>query len=243
VSLRGAVPPSATVVARGPFLAGGVVLLDEDEAHHLRVRRVAEGNLVRLVDGRGSVATARVNYEGKVAAVRVIATTSIGAPPVTELLLGAGDRDRFLGAVEKATELGVTKIVPLLTERAAGVATRFQAAHLERAAARSREAVKQSGGVWTPAVVAPVPLAEAVRHPAAGVVRLLAAHDGGPMPPVREGDPVQWAIGPEGGFSEAEVAALRAAGFQPVALGRGTLRFDTAVVAALAVTAMARTGR
>ncbi len=91
--------------------------------------------------------------------------------------------------------------------------------------------------------MAPVSLAEAMRHQPAGVVRLLASHDGGPMPPVREGDPVQWAIGPEGGFSEAEVAALRAAGFQPVALGRGTLRFDTAAVAALAVTALARTGR
>ena len=63
------------------------------------------------------------------------------------------------------------------------------------------------------------------------------------MPPLRESDPVQWAVGPEGGFSEAEVATLRAAGFQPVALGRATLRFDTAALAALAVTAMARTGR
>lgn len=243
MSLRGAAPPAATVVARGPFLAGGVVLLDEDETHHLRVRRVAEGNLIRLVDGRGGVATARVNFEGKVAAVRVIATTSIGAPPVTELLLGAGDRDRFLGAVERATELGVTRIVPLLSERATGVATRYQAAHLEKAVARTREAVKQSGGVWTPALATPVPLAEALRQGPPGAVRLLASHDGGPMPPLRESDPVQWAVGPEGGFSEAEVAALRAAGFQPVALGRATLRFDTAALAALAVTAMARTGR
>lgn len=243
MTLRGAAPPSATVVARGPFLAGGVVLLDEDEAHHLRVRRVAEGNVIRLVDGRGSVATARVSFEGRVAAVRVIATTSIGAPPVTELLLGAGDRDRFLGAVEKTTELGVTRIVPLLAERAAGVATRFQAAHVEKAAARAREAVKQSGGVWAPAVLAPVPLADALRQHAAGTIRLLAAADGGPMPAVRDSDAVQWAIGPEGGFSETEIASLKAAGFQPVALGRGTLRFDTAAVAAVAVTAMARTGR
>lgn len=240
MTLRGGAPPSATVVARGPFLAGGVVLLDEDEAHHLRVRRVADGNLIRLVDGRGSVATARVNFEGRVAAVRVIATTSIGAPPVTELLLGAGDRDRFLGAVEKATELGVTRIVPLLTERASGVASRFQAAHVEKALARAREAVKQSGGVWAPAVVAPVPLQDAVRQHPAGAVRLLAAPDGGPMPAVRDSDPVQWAIGPEGGFTDAEVASLKAAGFVPVVLGRGVLRFDTAAVAALAVTMMMR---
>ncbi len=59
---------------------------------------------------------------------------------------------------------------------------------------------------------------------------------------IREGDGVQWAIGPEGGFSEAELASLKAAGFKPVALARSTLRFDTAAVAALAITSAARRG-
>ena len=88
MSLRGAAPPAATVVARGPFQAGGVVILDEPEAHHLAVRRVGDGALIRLVDGRGGVATARVTRENEVIVARVIATTSVGAPPVTELLLG-----------------------------------------------------------------------------------------------------------------------------------------------------------
>jgi 16S rRNA (uracil1498-N3)-methyltransferase len=243
MSLRGAVPPSATVVARGPFLAGGVVILGEEEAHHLRVRRVGEGAVIRLVDGRGAVATARVSIEAKVVSARVMATTVIGAPPATELILGAGDRDRFLSAVEKATELGATRVVPVLAERVAGVATRFQAVHVEKAAARAREAVKQCGATWTPAVGAPVSLGEAIRQApgaSSGVVRLLADPDGGPMPPLREGAAVQWAIGPEGGFSEAELATLKGAGFKPVTLGRSTLRFDTAAVAALAMTAAMR---
>jgi 16S rRNA (uracil1498-N3)-methyltransferase len=240
VSLRGLAPPAATVVARGPFLAGGVVILDEAEAHHLAVRRVGDGALIRLVDGRGGVATARVAEENKVMVARVIATTSIGAPPVTELLVGAGDRDRFLSAVEKATELGATRVVPVVSERAVGVATRFQAAHVERATARAREAVKQSGVSWAPAIGAPVTLAEALRQHPAGAVRLVADHEGGQMPALREGDPVQWLIGPEGGFSEAELALVRGAGFKPVALARATLRFDTAVAAALACTAMMR---
>ena len=240
MSLRGAAPPAATVVARGPFLAGGVVILDEAEAHHLLVRRVGDGSLIRLVDGRGGVATARVTHEGKTVVTRVIATVSIGAPPVTELLLGAGDRDRFLGAVEKATELGATRIVPVVSERAAGVAARFQAAHVEKAMARAREAVKQCGVSWGPAVGAPVALGDALRQHPAGAVRLLADHEGGPMPGLRESDAVQWAIGPEGGFTDAELGMLRAAGFRPVALARATLRFDTAAVAALAVTMMMR---
>ncbi len=244
MSLRGGAPPSATVVARGPFLAGGVVILDDDEAHHLKVRRVGDGSVIRLVDGRGAVATARITLEGKVVSARVMATTVIGAPPATELILGAGDRDRFLSAVEKATELGATKIVPVLAERVGGVATRFQSSHVEKAAARAREAVKQCGATWTPAVVAPMSLGEAIRQaPGAGgsgAVRLLADAEGGPMPPLREGAAVQWAIGPEGGFTATEVAVLKEAGFKPVNLGRSTLRFDTAAVAALAITAAMR---
>jgi len=243
MSLRGGAPPSATVVARGPFLAGGVVILDEDEAHHLRVRRLGEGAVIRLVDGRGAVATARLTIEGGVVSARVMATTMIGAPPPTELILGAGDRDRFLAAVEKATELGATKIVPVLAERVASVASRFQAMHLEKAAARAREAVKQCGATWTPQVSAPVSLGEAIRQPPApggATVRLLADAAGGPMPALREGAPVQWAIGPEGGFSDPELKELAGAGFKPVMLGRSTLRFDTAAVAALAITAAFR---
>ena len=245
MSLRGGAPPSATVVAKGPFLAGGVVILDEDEAHHLRVRRVGDGAVIRLVDGRGAVATARISLEGTVTSARVVATTMIGAPPPTELILGAGDRDRFLSAVEKATELGATRIVPVLAERVGGVATRFQASHVEKAAARAREAVKQCGATWTPLVSSPVSLGEAIRQPAgAGAahapMRFLADPDGGPMPALREGAAVQWAIGPEGGFTEAESTQLKGAGFTPVTLGRSTLRFDTAAVAALAMTAAMR---
>jgi 16S rRNA (uracil1498-N3)-methyltransferase len=232
--------PAATAFARGPFLAGGVVILEEEEAHHLRVRRVAEGASIRLVDGKGGVATARLVIERQVLAARVVATTTVAAPPRTELLVGAGDRDRFLMLVEKATELGATRIVPLVTDRSVTVATRFQTSHVDKASRRAREALKQSGGVWAPLVVAPVSLAEALRAPLRGAVRLIAQADGGPLPRLREGEAVQWLVGPEGGCAEAELAAIRAAGFVPVALGRATLRFDTAGVACLALTAAAR---
>ena len=219
MSIRGAAPPAATVVARGPFLAGGVVILDEDEAHHLQVRRVGDGAVIRLVDGRGGVATARIAVEEKAVVARVIATTSIGAPPVTELLVGAGDRDRFIGAVEKGTELGATRIVPVVSERAAGVATRFQAAHVEKAAARPRGGQAVRRRVGSRHRRAGRAERSAAPHPA-GAIRLVADHEGGPIPALREGDAVQWVIGPEGGFSDAELGALRAAGFQPVALAR-----------------------
>ena len=238
--MSGPAAPSATLYARGPFQAGGVVVLEEEEANHLRVRRVVGGAQVRLVDGRGGIATARVADEQGVIAARVVATTQVPTPPATELLLAAGDRERFLLAVEKAAELGATRIVPVVTERSQQVATRFQHVHVEKATRRAREALKQSGAAWMPTVAPPALLADALRQAAPRTVRLLADADGGPMPALREGDAVLWAVGPEGGFTETESSALRAAGFRPVVLGRVTLRFDTAAVAALALTAQAR---
>jgi 16S rRNA (uracil1498-N3)-methyltransferase len=192
------------------------------------------------VDGRGGIATARVAEEQGVLAARVVATAMVPAPPATELLLAAGDRERFLYAVEKAAELGATRVVPVVTERAQQVATRFQQVHVEKASRRAREALKQSGAAWMPVVAPPALLADAMRPVPPRAVRLLADVEGGPMPALREGDAVQWAVGPEGGFTEAEAALLRSAGFRPVVLGRSTLRFDTAAVAALALTAQAR---
>lgn len=234
--------PVATLYARGPFQAGGVIILDDDEAHHLRVRRVADGDAVRLVDGRGGIATARVATERDVLAARVVSTTMVPTPPATEVWVGAGDRDRLLSVVEKATELGATRVLPLITERSQQVATRFLPVHVEKAGRRAREAIKQCGSAWAPAVSSPVPLVEALRQPAPRTIRLLADAAGGPLPAIREADAVQWAIGPEGGFVDGEVAALKAAGFRPTTLGRCTLRFDTAALAALALTAQARLG-
>jgi len=242
----GAAPPAArpavTVHARGPFQAGGVVILDEEEANHLKVRRVADGDAVRLVDGRGGIATARVARDPNMVAVRVVATTMVPAPPATEVWVGSGDRDRFLGVIEKATELGATRVLPLITERSQQVATRFQSSHVEKAGKRAREAIKQCGAAWAPSVGAPLPLADALRAPAPRVIRLLADPEGGTLPAIRESDAVQWAIGPEGGFTDAELGALRSAGFRPVTLGRAVLRFDTAALAALALTGQARLG-
>lgn len=236
----GVASPAATVFAHGPFRAGGEVILDEEEAQHLRVRRLGDGASVRLVDGRGGVAVARLAVDRHLVAARVAATAFVPAPPATELLVGAGDRDRFLTMVERATELGATRIVPLTTERSLQVASRFQAIHVERAVRRAREALKQCGAAWAPAVVAPVPLREAVGAACPRSVSLVADPEGGTVPAIHEGDAVQWAVGPEGGFTEAELAALRAAGFRPVALGRATLRFDTAAIAALALADAAR---
>ena len=114
---------------------------------------------------------------------------------------------------------------------------------MDKALKRAREALKQCGAAWAPSVVAPVVLADALKSPAPRwIARFMADSEGEPLPALRESDGVQWAIGPEGGFTEAERVALAAAGFRPVALGRFTLRYETAALAALAVTAQSRLG-
>lgn len=233
---------TTTAFARGPFQAGAVVILEDEEAHHLRVRRLSDGDTVRLVDGHGGVATGRLAVEKEVVAARVVATASVPAPSPLEVLAGAGDRDRFLSLVEKATELGATRIVPLMTERAQTVAGRFRMEHVEKAVRRAREAMKQCGAAWAPAIMPPMMLAEALRPVPGRLVRLLADREGAAIPPIRESDAVQWAVGPEGGFTDAELAQLRQAGFRPVVLGGLTLRYDTAAIAALALTQHARLG-
>jgi 16S rRNA (uracil1498-N3)-methyltransferase len=232
--------PAATVFARGPFAAGGVVILEEEEAHHVEVRRLADGMPVRLVDGRGGVATARLVLDQGVVGARVVAATHVASPPMTEVLVGSGDRERFLSLVEKATELGATRVQAVVTERSQQVATRFQAAHVEKAGRRAREALKQCGGAWAPLVPAPALLADALRAVPPRAVRLLADPEGGALPGLREADHVVWCIGPEGGFTDAELAAVRGAGFRPVALARAVLRYETAALAALALTGHAR---
>ena len=67
------------------------------------------------------------------------------APPELMLAVGAGDRERFTWVVEKAVELGVTTLVPLETERTAGVATRVRAVHLAKLRRQALEATKQCG--------------------------------------------------------------------------------------------------
>ena len=77
--------------------------------------------------------------------------------------VGAGDRDRFGWLVEKATELGVTEIVPLETERTRGVATGCGPEQLDKLRRRAREALKQCGGAWAPVLREPSPLEAFVR--------------------------------------------------------------------------------
>jgi 16S rRNA (uracil1498-N3)-methyltransferase len=141
--------------------------------------------------------------------------------------------------VEKATELGVTTVIPLESERTVGVGTRVRPQHLERLRRHALEAVKQSGAAWAARVEGPAALDTLVARQPDGV-RWLADVDGQVAPPVLADEPLTVVIGPEGGFTTDERTRLLAAGFESIRLGAHTLRFETAAIAAAALAVAGR---
>jgi 16S rRNA (uracil1498-N3)-methyltransferase len=227
------------LVPAGSAVVGQRASLDEGEAHHLRVRRAREDEGVEVLDGAGLVGTGRLVRVGADWMVDIKSAERQTRRPELTLAVAAGDRERFFWMAEKVVELGVTAIVPLETERTAGVATRFRRAHLDKLRRTTLEATKQCGAAWAPRVDAPVVLDEFLRQPHDGKC-WLADQGGAAPPPTLDRSPLTVVIGPEGGLSEAERSALLDAGYQPVALGYNTLRFETAALAAAALATTAR---
>jgi len=240
------VPPGA--VSPGAA-AGRRERLDEAEQHHLRVRRAHDGELVALRDGAGLVGSGRIAVVGKAWEVEIENAERQARPAALTLAVGAGDRERFGWLVERAAELGATRIVPLLSARAADVASRLRESHLEKLRRQALEATKQCGAAWAVEVAAPEALtsfvgrSESERSESGGSesgLHWLADPAGAPPPAVLDAAPVTVVIGPEGGLDDQERAALLAAGYHPLSLSAHTLRFETAALAAAAAVATAR---
>jgi 16S rRNA (uracil1498-N3)-methyltransferase len=209
--------------------------VDEEDAHHLvRVLRLRPGEVVIAADGRGSAARCRFTGQGSllepeeppVHRDRPAPSITVAFAPVK------GDRPEWV--VQKLTELGVDRIVPITTDRSvvrwAGERGAQSADKLRKVA---RGAAAQSRRSWLPEVSAPTTLIELAAE-AGGPKVALADEDGDP-PSLRH--PVL-AVGPEGGWSDAE----RSLGLVAVRLGDATLRAETAAVAAAALLGALRAG-
>lgn len=213
--------------------------LSGDEARHLlQVHRARSGDAVRLFDGRGRRFAARIDsVEGR--AVRGTVLEELPeAPPPRRLTLHLSllPRARFELALEQGTELGVAAFQPVAAAR--------DTARLGDPARRRERwrrvllaSSKQCLRARLPELLEPAPLAAALAA-AAGAARLLA-WEGERRTALEEllppaGAAVHLFVGPEGGFSEAEVAAARAAGARTFTLGPSVLRSETAALAAAA---------
>jgi 16S rRNA (uracil1498-N3)-methyltransferase len=218
-------------------LALGEVRLDGAEAHHLlHVLRAKPGLAVVLFDGSGAEFDATVARTNRAAVyLNVSLRREVDREAAVAVTLGValpkGDRQRWL--VEKATELGVARLVPLITAR--GVAQPVGTA-LERFQRAVVEAAKQCGRNRLMEIGEPQPWGEFVRGTAPVNAIRLVAHPGGIAASAAlrcEGsaaEPVWLAIGPEGGLNEPEVRQALDADWKSVDLGPRLLRTETAAI-------------
>jgi 16S rRNA (uracil1498-N3)-methyltransferase len=219
-------------VPAGPG-ADGSLRIAGAELRHLHTLRLGPGDHLRVFDEAGAeheVALDRVTTREAVA--RVVATTYAPRESPLELVLAPAllKQDKMDWVVEKATELGVTRIAPILTRYVVG-----RGSPVERWRRLALAAAKQSGRTRVPTVDAPAPLS-AVLSAAWPGLRLVAWEDEAAVR-VRDlpatATAVVIVIGPEGGLHQDEVDAARAAGFATLTLGLRVLRAETAAVAAV----------
>jgi 16S rRNA (uracil1498-N3)-methyltransferase len=221
---------------------GAEVLVGGAEGRHaVDVLRLAPGERVRVGDGRGGVVEGPVLAAGPEGLRVAVAERMEVPPPQPELVLvqalPKGDRGPL--AVELATELGVDRVVPWTAARCV---TRWREDRVDRGLAKwrsaARAAAKQSRRPRVPEVTGPMSTRE-VCGLIAGLDAALVLHERAREPLTRVDVPatgtVALVVGPEGGLTDGEVVAFRAAGAQAVRLGPEVLRTSTAGAAALAV--------
>jgi len=207
-------------------------LAAEDRHHLVRVLRLRPGEVVVASDGRGRSVTCRFTGFGSLLEPDGPPVLVPRASPAVTVAFAPGKGERPEWTVQKLTELGVDRIVPVATERSV-VRWRDQRARTaaDRLRRVAREAAAQSRRAWLPEVAEPTTLAELV----AAEPTLALADPGGDPPSL--GHPAI-AVGPEGGWSQAE----QALGLPTVAVADATLRCETAAVAVATVLGALRAG-
>jgi len=212
-----------------------------EDAHHLtRVLRVEAGQKFEISDNR-DVYLAEVESARKdLVSFAILERMEVLEPVAhTTLLVSLIKFERFEWIVEKATELGVERIVPVEAERSEKGLARAAAKRLERWKRIAREASEQSRRARLPEIEACIGLPAALAT-AADYRYVLEERT---APPILEAlpaerkpqDRVALLVGPEGGWTDREREAIAAAGWRAVSLGREILRAETAAIAALAI--------
>lgn len=232
-------PPRSAprLFVEGPLTPGQSVSLEGGQAHYLgKVMRIAVGDAVVLCDDATGEWAAEVTEAGKREVILTVRDNLREREQVPDLWLCPAllKKDRFDLVLEKATELGVRRIQPLLTRRC--VADKLNA---ERARAVTVEAAEQCARTALPELGEPVKLDALLRGWAEDRALFFADELGGSQAAeafAAHNGPAAILTGPEGGFDEAERTAIRALPqARPITLGPRILRGETAAIAALSV--------
>jgi 16S rRNA (uracil1498-N3)-methyltransferase len=228
-------PKSLTrLFVRQPLSEGADVDLDRAQANYLgNVMRLGQGDELLLFDGHSGEWLARISDAGRKCMALAVERKTREAESVPDLWLAFAPvkRAQTDWLVEKATELGAARLIPVITQR-----TIVDRVKLDRLEAIAIEAAEQCGRTKLPEISEPMPLRNFLASRDTGRT-LYFADEGGGEPAASTFKPGAAAIltGPEGGFTDEERASIRAATSAiPISLGPRILRADTAALAALA---------
>jgi len=215
------------------------VTLNLEETRHLRdVLRLHESDVVRVFDGEECEFQCEIEKISKKETVLKILEEVSPAAPASNLDLTLAvallKGEKFDLVVQKATELGVTRFVPLNTKRA-DVKLKDAEKRVERWRKIALEAAKQSGRADLMKIEAPVDFEEFIKIPASqngGVETLVlfAERGGESFSTIKSGKKITAVIGSEGGWENTEIESAKAKGFVVITLGGRILRAETAVI-------------
>lgn len=214
---------------------GRCVIGGDDFCHLTKVRRVRPGDRIEVRSDEGRLVTARIAVIGTDRLeAEILEERFAGAPSLeVALCLALLKGKNFDLAVQKATEVGVSRIIPVVTERAVAVPKKESSGKLERWRRIAAEAAKQCLRSDIPAIDDPRSFGDLMKVPPWDV--RIIAHTGAERSflhrHVPEGRPaVSILVGPEGGFSPREIEDAEAAGWEPLRFGETQLRAETAAI-------------
>ncbi len=224
---------------------GDSVTLPETEAKRLsRVLRMDTGDAVTLFDGAKEYHSEITSIGTKSATLKITGSSERNSEPPITIVLGQGlpKGEKLEWVVQKATELGVSAVVPVLMERSIRRPdTKDAARQLERLRKIAVEAAQQSGRMRVPEVPCMMDLPMFLQHASDADLKIVL-YEGEKTASLRKvlhcipaATSVYLLIGPEGGLKEEEVTEAEAAGFIPAGLGPRILRTETAGLAALSI--------
>lgn len=214
-----------------PAVGGSHQLSEEESRHAGASRRIRAGDTISLLDGEGTLAAAVVDAVSRRALAFTVSARRTVPPSGTALTVACAvpKGERFRTMVDMLTQIGVAGIVPLRCERSTvkpGPTT------VDRGRRIAIEACKQSRNPFLPTIAAPASVHESLERNPGAAALVYAEAGGGALAAQPEGtDSLHLYIGPEGGFTDAEISLLAGRGARPVGLGGNILRVETAAVA------------
>ena len=214
------------------------------EFHHKikQVLRLTPGEPIELIDGEGNIYQGSIGKFDRERTTVNISTHRFVPPPGIKVTLiqAIAKGKRFDLVLQKSTELGVNRIIPLITRRTVARPEGGEGKKAERWREILRHAIEQSGQAWLPHIEEPQFLKDVLSKGPKEEFRILfyeeeksrRLRDIWPTIPPKE---IQILIGPEGGFEKEEVSLASSLGFIPISLGNLILRTDTAPIVALSL--------